>query len=70
MRLRYVAGAALELNVDLLFFWSKKTYKIFPLNILFSIYIGANPGLVKHEFIHAISYAKQVVVNDMKTYFT
>ena len=32
-------------------------------------YFGANPASGKHELIHATSYAKQVVINDMKTYF-
>jgi cell wall-associated NlpC family hydrolase len=54
---------------DLLFFWGKKTYKTSPLNTHVGIYIGVNPVSGKHEFIHATSYAKQVVINDMKTYF-
>ncbi len=54
---------------DLLFFWDKKTYKTSPLNTHVGIYIGVNPVSKKHEFIHATSYAKQVLINDMKTYF-
>jgi hypothetical protein len=34
-----------------------------------TVIFSVNPVSGKHEFIHATSYAKQVVINEMKTYF-